>query len=290
MLVCTYGGRVRGLLDRLPPPLTGVAWLICHQLPDPYDDGAVDPGARTDIRYLRFRDRGLSRNRNHALRHARGRICLVADDDIDFLPDWHLTVLAAFRRLPGATFVSFGLVDGSGRPHRRYPTTLAEHDARSVFAVVSCELAFDLDAVRSTGVGFNELLGIGARIGRGEEGVFLRDLMSKGAVGWASGEAIARHEGPTTGDRAMAALGGRQIAEMGAVSFCKWGALAYAMVAKECVRLALHLRRPSRAPRFAWMFVEGIAEARRLGLDRGSVLARDEGGAPPDGPRRVRVR
>jgi hypothetical protein len=272
VLVCTFGDRARSMFMRMPAPEPDVAWLICHQ--DPLGE-AVRPAelpGRADVRYLRFSDRGLARNRNHALRHARGRICLIADDDIAFVPGWTRTILSAFDAQPDAAFVSLVLVDGDGRPHRRYPHRPTRHDARSVFSVVSCELAFDLDRIRATGVGFSEHLGLGTRIGRGEEGVFLRDVLANGASGWAIAAPIARHDGPTTGDRAMAALGRREVEGLGAVSYCKWGALAVAMAAKETLRLSLRVGSIARAPEIGFAFIRGVFEARRLGLGKPTTL------------------
>jgi hypothetical protein len=271
-LVCTFEDRAPTLLDRLPP-LAGVGWLVSHQTPSGRAVPPLGLASRPDVRYLRHGDAGLARNRNHCLRHARGRLCVVVDDDVEFLPGWADAVRSAFDTRGDCDFASFALVDGEGRPLARYPVVARRHTSRSVFRVVSCELAFDRARVRRFGLGFNERLGLGTAVGRGEEGVFLRDLVRAGARGRSVPVAIAMHAGPTTGDRAMAALGPLEVRALGVVSYCKWGSLAIAMAAKESVRLALAQRRLSRMPAIAAAFLEGVRAGREMGLAASSPLA-----------------
>jgi hypothetical protein len=83
----------------------------------------------------------------------------------------------------------------------------------------------------------------------------------------------------------MAALGRREVEGLGAVSYCKWGALAVAMAAKETLRLSLRVGSIARAPEIGFAFIRGIFEARRLGLGGPSTLGgRAEGAAQPGGP------
>jgi hypothetical protein len=271
-LVCTFEDRAPALLDRLPI-LDGVGWLVSHQVPSGRASPPRGLADRPDVRYLRHGDAGLARNRNHCLRHARGRLCVVADDDVEFLPGWADAVRGAFESRRDCDFASFALLDGAGRPLGRYPAVALPHTPRSVFRVVSCELAFERERVLRFGIGFNERLGLGTAVGRGEEGVFLRDLVRAGAQGWSVPLAIAMHDGPTTGDRAMAALGPQQVKALGVVSYCKWGALAVPMAAKESLRLALAQRRLSRMPAFAAAFLEGVRAGREMGLAAPSPLA-----------------
>jgi len=274
VLICTYEERVMDLASRLPQPVPGVSFLITHQTPSRRlyrIDSLTD---REDVTLLRFTDRGLSRNRNHCLRHATGRICLVADDDIEFLPGWHIALYEAFQLHAQATFITFALMGAEHQAKREYPDETTPHSLRSAFRVVSSEIAFDLDRVRAARVGFNEHLGIGTPVGLGEENVFLRDLMTKGAKGWFVPETLVRNGPQTTGERLMASLGRQQVFSIGAMAYCRRGAVSHLLSAKEAVRLAMRRQRLASIPDFLVAFNEGVTHARRLGLDQVSGLSR----------------
>ena len=232
VLVCTFEDRLSGLISRLPAPQAGIAYLICHQVPSGQDFDVSPLRKRDDLRYMRFDDRGLSRNRNHCLRHAVGHICLIADDDIEFLPGWTETVLRGFETRRDATFVTFALVDANDTPKRAYPPAPVRHDVRSAYRVISAELAFHLDRARVLGVGFNEQLGIGTLVGIGEENVFLRDLMKQGGAGWLVPDPIVRNGPSTAGERMMDTLDRKQVFSIGAMAFSRRGALSYLLSIK----------------------------------------------------------
>ena len=273
VLVCTFEDRLDGLVSRLPAPQAGVAYLICHQVPSGKDFDIAALRHRDDLRYLRFDDRGLSRNRNHCLRHAAGRLCLIADDDIEFLPGWSETVLRGFAARPDATFVTFALVDANDQPKRAYPPAAVRHDVRSAYRVISAELAFDLDWARALGVGFNEHLGIGTLVGIGEENVFLRDLMKQGGAGWLVPDPIVRNGPSTAGERMMDALDRKQVFAIGAMAFSRRGALSYLLSIKEAVRLSIHAGRLTEVPSFFVAFNAGVSHGRKQALDQISSLA-----------------
>ena len=273
VLVCTYEGRILDLAERLPAPIPGVAYLITHQTPSRRLFRVESLRAREDVRVMRFSDSGLSRNRNHCLRYAQGRLCLVADDDIEFLPGWHQKMEAGFAQHSDATFITFALQGHGDRLKRAYPAESTRHSVRSAFRVVSSEIAFDLDRVRTLRVGFNEHLGIGTPVGLGEENVFLRDLMMKGAMGWFVPSTLVRNGPDTTGERIMANLGREQVFSIGAMAYCRRGGLSHLLSGKEAVRLALRRRRMASIPEFLLAFNHGVRHARRLGFDQVSRLS-----------------
>jgi len=272
VLVCTYEERILDLANRLPAPSPGVAYLITHQTPSRRLYRVESLRSRADVRVIRFSDSGLSRNRNHCLRYASGRLCLVADDDIEFLPGWHEALANGFAEHPKASFITFALLGEGDRLKRDYPTEPTPHTVRSAFRVVSSEIAFDLDRVRALRVGFNEHLGIGTPVGLGEENVFLRDLMMKGATGCFVPATLVRNGPDTTGERIMANLGSQQVFSIGAMAYCRRGGVSHLLSGKEAVRLAMRRGRVASIPGFLMAFNQGVMHARRLGFDQVSRL------------------
>lgn len=131
------------------------------------------------IRCFSMKERGVGLNRNTALLHAEGEICLFSDEDIHFFPGYEQKVLNAFAQNPDADVITFNFkVDPSrgtyynetGRRIRwynygRYPT----------YAV-----AARLEALRRANVCFSLLYGGGARYSNGEDSLFLHDCLKKG--------------------------------------------------------------------------------------------------------------
>lgn len=272
VLVCTFGARVGALAQRLPAPDPRVRFLVSHQCPEPDIPIPTALTARADVRYLRHPDRGLSVNRNHALRAAVGEVCLIADDDLDYLPGWVDAILEPFARPGAPDFASFVLVDADGRPRiPDYPRTEVAHDRRTIYKVCSCEIAVRLDSVRRTRVTFDPNLGVGGAIGLGEELVFLRDLLESGLDGRWVPHPIARHADETTGTRLARRADTSLAHAVGAMAWCRRGAFAYPFVLKEAVRLGIGAGSLAAVPRMGAAWWSGLVEARRLGLGPGRV-------------------
>lgn len=184
VLIATHEERVLGLASRLPPPSLGVAWLVSHQVPSGRVFDVASLSARMDARYFCWPDNGTSKNRNHASEMAHGEICLVADDDLSFVPGWFHLIVSAFHDEPRITFATFSSLSRDGRP--RKSSDAAEprpHNVQTIGAVSEVEIAFRLDAVRQLRMSFDERVGPGTRISMGEGYFFLRDVLDRGGAG-----------------------------------------------------------------------------------------------------------
>lgn len=124
-------------------------------------------------RMICTRERGLSRSRNMALRHAKGDICLLCDDDEVFLPGYEKTILQAFERYPEADVIAFNLTNRKPRL-RQTPQKIGY--LRSL-RLASYHLAFRRDRILQSGLRFDERMGAGTGNGGGEENKFLLDCL-----------------------------------------------------------------------------------------------------------------
>lgn len=119
--------------------------------------------------------KGLSRSRNLALENARGKFCLIADDDETFVDDVEQVVLKGFRET-GADILAFDLYD--------YPKKLKKtvHRVKKFesLRLSSCQLALRREAVAEAGLSFDVHLGAGTGNGGGEENKFLWDAFRAG--------------------------------------------------------------------------------------------------------------
>lgn len=129
------------------------------------------------MRYVSSALQGVGANRNHTLMHAQGEICVLADDDMTFLPEYEKTVEEWFTKLPDADILIFNLEGGK----KRYKHTAVCRINRLNYGKFgAARLAFRLQPVRFAGVMFNTMFGGGCEYSCGEDTLFLRDCLRKG--------------------------------------------------------------------------------------------------------------
>ncbi len=147
------------------------------------------------IRVIDTRQRGLSRSRNMALKHAQGDICLLCDED-EFLTDGYADIIKrAFEKHPDAAVIAFQM---ENKQTRLRPVVQRVGYLRSL-KLASYQLAFRLEPIRQTGIQFDILMGAGSGNGCGEENKFLWDCLRRRKKIYYVPECIGRVEhGPST--------------------------------------------------------------------------------------------
>lgn len=194
ILICTIGeGISKAALVPLPPQ-EGVHWIVSWQNPIGEIPQALQ---RADISVVTLDGKGLSRNRNHAIKYATSDICLIADDDVRYTPEMIASALQTFAddaSLDVATFC----YQSSGYP-KQYPPfsfPLSEHPRN--YYITSPELAFRRKSIQDR-VQFNENVGLGSEwLGGGEEELFVRDALRMGLKCWFIPKTIVINDTPTT--------------------------------------------------------------------------------------------
>ncbi len=127
------------------------------------------------VTYIESKDRGLSKSRNTAIAAASADICILCDNDVEYVDDYDSVIERAFDEYDADVIVFF--ID---RPERHVP--VFDRPRRmgylSTLKIFSPEIAFRLSAVKDTR--FNELFGAGAKYFMGEENLFLYELLGQG--------------------------------------------------------------------------------------------------------------
>ena len=128
-----------------------------------------------NITYVETTERGLSRSRNMALSKAQESICILCDNDVEYVEGYDRIINDAFLRYADADVIVFFIK----RPERIKPVFSSPRRMGylSVLKIFSPEIAFRRNNI--TGIGFNELFGAGARYRMGEENLFLYDCLKK---------------------------------------------------------------------------------------------------------------
>lgn len=197
------GGRKVAAMNL--PKLPRVSYLVSWQEPE----GSRIPetlSGRDDVRIILLDGLGLSRNRNNCLDNARGDILLIADDDLELIPEGLESILSLFSQNPSLEYGSFRY--DSDVP-KEYPDKECALDVLPKnFYQTSFEIALRRDS-RAGELRFPENFGLGSTEGftAGEEELLLKKARINSLCCRFFPVTIARHKGPTTGVRQRLADG-----------------------------------------------------------------------------------
>ena len=126
-------------------------------------------------------DKGLSKSRNMAIDYATGDICVIADDDLVYLPDAVQKITNEYRDDEKLDVAIFQVITPEGELYKKYnPKPFRIKKAWDQYQISSVEITFRRERVLEKGIRFNENLGLGAPYTSGEEALFIHDCVTKG--------------------------------------------------------------------------------------------------------------
>ena len=131
------------------------------------------------IKWINTCQRGLSKSRNMALSYATGDICLIADEDINYVNGYETMVQKSFNCQSKADIIAFNInkLNSEDRDNRA-PNENRKAPFYRYYG--SVRLAFRRNSIVKNGLHFNELIGAGTKYGSGEDSLFLRESRKKG--------------------------------------------------------------------------------------------------------------
>lgn len=198
ILVATLGEEgIKRVSEMIIPPHPQIRYVIAWQ-----NDGETEvpsPLRREDVNVIQHPTRGLSLNRNVAIRHATSDVCLIMDDDETFTLDQMTTVVRSFEERHYADIILFRFM-GCEAETKYYPEKeyiIKSKPARFHY-VNEIEIAFRRTSVQGK-LQFNELLGLGAPVihcGEGE--AFIFTALRRGLTCVFVPEDIVSHPHPST--------------------------------------------------------------------------------------------
>lgn len=198
VLVCTIDEGISNIKNLLLSPINGVSYLISWQHSHVNENYTIPQELiRNDVKIAHIQGRGLSRNRNNAISHATGDICLIADDDCSYRPEYFNAVIDTFQKCPELDIATFKHTNK--HESKVYPATSfnLKHKAKGYFTS-SIEIAFRRTSVQGK-LWFNEHFGLGAPVLQsGEENIFILDAIKAGMNCQYFPIVIVEHNHPTT--------------------------------------------------------------------------------------------
>lgn len=202
--ISTFGSE--GLLrveKILPSPQDGVRYVVSWQDHgnNPVEKSIMERG---DVEVHRLEKSGLSNNRNNALAFCSSDIILIADDDLEYKPEFSLKIRKAFEENPdmdlGVFKIDFPLP-------KSYPAhdCILELPLSKGYYCSSVELAFRRDRIGD--LRFWPGMGLGTHEFQcGEDELFLLSAIKRGLRCHFINETIAVHPKSSTGNRLSAGV------------------------------------------------------------------------------------
>jgi glycosyltransferase involved in cell wall biosynthesis len=135
-----------------------------------------------------------------AIKNAVGKICLMADDDIEYLPNFISTIISAYEKNNNADVITFEAFNKDGESHMSYPKT-GIHDKESLFKVNNIGITFRKESIQKNKVLYSPYFGVGAVFPGCTEYVFLRNAIGKGLKIYHQSSVLSIHRGISSGKK-----------------------------------------------------------------------------------------
>lgn len=185
------------------PTVKDVKYIISWQVPGIENPSEMIPIQliRDDISIYPIDSRGISINRNNAIKHSTADICLIADDDLIYTTQQLQSVIKAFVENPDYELITFKY---SGDDNKNYPIAPFDlTEKQKGYYVSEIEIAFRRKICNK--VLFNEYFGPGLHPLQACEGaIFIHQAISLGIRTRFIPYTITHHTGGiSTGNRVL---------------------------------------------------------------------------------------
>lgn len=155
----------------------------------------------TNIRVINSFERGTSASRNLGIKNAKGEICLFADDDTIFKPNFKNTILNSFEKHPDAYMVTFEAVDKNNNPHLNYCIS-GLHNKKTLRTIHMIVMAVKPKLLLEKNILFNEYFSLGGKFSGATEYVFLRNALYQNLKSYHQKKVIVEHHELSSGKQA----------------------------------------------------------------------------------------
>jgi hypothetical protein len=129
------------------------------------------------IRVINSFEIGISKSRNLAIKNGIGDICLIADDDVEYVKGFDDIIKEAYASFKDSDCIVFNSnINGKTRNPKYLNYSKKIKSIKECVNVCSVEISFKREFIQSRNIKFNEFLGLNSPFPSGEELVFLNDV------------------------------------------------------------------------------------------------------------------
>lgn len=125
-----------------------------------------------------YNEKGLSRSRNRAISQAQEEICIIADDDVEYVDNYETIIKNAYEKHKDADIITFYME--SLNPNRPIKKVKAKKiNQITAMRIISSQISFKKQSLINNNITFDEDFGAGAKYNRSEETIMLVDAIRK---------------------------------------------------------------------------------------------------------------
>jgi glycosyltransferase involved in cell wall biosynthesis len=189
----TLAERVNNIC--FPDKKTDREFIVIVQAPEVYDQASIDKSDQVVV----LKSRGVAKSRNAALKNASGEFLLFGDDDVTFKESGIEAMMQYFESHPDCSIIMAQAVDETGQLRKSYPRKKHNLTRFNSAKAATYEMMVRVDAIRRSGVKFDEGFGAGVSNYLGDEYIFITDALKKGLKGVFLPVVVAMHPTDSSG-------------------------------------------------------------------------------------------
>jgi len=156
---------------------------------------------RKDIEVIQIEGKGLSKSRNAAIQNCKTKYALIADDDLTYFNNSFEIILTKFQQNSDLALAAFKIKTPENNPkYKKYPD-FSYNIKENRHWLSSAEIAFDVEKIRAANIKFDERFGLCADIPRGEEQIFVKDVINNNLQAIYFPEEIVLHNFESSGKK-----------------------------------------------------------------------------------------
>lgn len=129
-----------------------------------------------NIKYYYMNEKGLSKNRNNALKQATWDICHICDDDLHYIA-WFIDIIKWEYMSSDSDIITFQAENEIWRKH--FWVKEWKHNFITILKLSSIWITFKRESLCENNIVFNEKFWLWSKYPVGEENIFLSDSMNK---------------------------------------------------------------------------------------------------------------
>lgn len=197
ILICTIDEKINLVKKNLLPDLKGVYEIIISHQITKKELKPEKEFLEKNISYFYYYEKGLSKNRNNALKKATWDFCHICDDDLIFVKDFQKIIKRAYEK-NNFDVITFPILNKNLQKVQNKNKTwfLSKF---WIMQIISWWITFKLDKIKEKKIFFNEEFWLGSEKILWEENIFLRDCQKKWLKVFYFDEAIVLHKNKSTG-------------------------------------------------------------------------------------------
>lgn len=203
VLICCYNKSINHVGGVLLKPRNDVQYIIAHQYDNPEYSIIPDFLDREDVKVVQIFGKGLSKNRNNALRNSTSEICLIGDDDVIYTHQSFNTIIEEYKQNKDKDIILFKIKTlNNGPEYKAYPTSnyLITRGSFKHY-ISSIEITFKRENIIKNNIFFDERFGLGSKyfcMG-GEDEILINDCLKKKMRVYYVNKFIVEHEFMSSG-------------------------------------------------------------------------------------------